>query len=252
MKINLKNLEKVINPELQDLNTQKLNEIHESTITEKNPKGFSYDDIIRMTAAKFTCWCVDFDDIYNELILFFLDIIKKYSDTGEMSDGWDNYNYGLNDPVKFTFKIIKNKAIDIYRKYRKEWDSKLDYFDELSYEGNDVDSVSSHIGLPEDDAYLNVLQLQFRDSYPVMSRPWIYVTLKFAAAGIIPESELIPYNLHIPHRSTSSGPQTDIRDVDIIAQMGFKGTKPSSYYAMKAEIKEELIRFLNGQSMFEL
>lgn len=203
-----------------------------------------------MTAAKFTCWCLDFDEIYNELMVFFLNTVKKYSDTGEMSDGWDNYTYGLTNPVKFTFKIIKNKAIDIYRKARREWDSKLDLYEEMSYEEEADLSYNSGQGVPEVDGYLHILQEDFRKAYPVMSRPWIYVTLKFAAAGLIPESELAQYGLHLPkYNGVSTGPQTDIRDVDIIAQMGFKGTKPSSYYVMKSEIKEELLRYLEGQKL---
>ena len=232
---------------VRDLNQFKLNEIHEYTKTPKNPEGFSYEGVIRMTAAKFTCWCVEFDDIYNELISFFLGVIKKYSDNGPMSDGWDNFTYGLDDPIKFTFKIIKNKAIDIYRKSKQEYDAKLQLFEEVDYEDE-----SSSIGIPEEEGYLAILQQEFRDQYPVMSRPWIYITLKFAAAGIIPESELSKYGLYLPKHQATTGPKTDIRDVDIITQMGFKGTKPSSYYTLKSEVKEELIRFFNGENLFDL
>lgn len=240
MNIKLSELASIARKKEKDENTRRLYEKHQM----KDGKEFSYEDIIHMTAAKFACWCLEFDDLYSELTEFLLKRVREYG-------GWDDYADALKDPMPFTFKIIKNRAIDIYHRARRDWDRKA----QLIEESFEVDDKLPHstIGTPE-EAYGRVLQSEFRDSYPVMSRPWIYVTLKLAAAGFIELSELEQYGLYIPNYGdqTNPGTQYDIKDADIIPQLGFKSTRPSSYYVMKSEIKEELLRFLDGQKMFEL
>lgn len=237
MRINLTELQEAVQAKKRDENTKKLFEKHILS----NGQEFSYEDIIRMTAAKYQCWCLEFDDIYSELYAFLLKRIDEYG-------SWEDYEESFTDPVAFTFKIIKNKAIDIYRKARRDWDKKAQLIEESFA---DSDSLPhSSLGTP-DEAYGRILQTQFRDTYPVMSRPWIYVTLKLAAAGLIDRRELDQYGLYLPDygSGTNTGIQFDIRDIDIIPQLGFKSTRPSSYYVLKVEIKEELQKFLEDQDI---
>lgn len=244
MKFKLTELEKVSKKAMQDENTKWLFKKHDVVKRGEVVDTITYEDIIRLTAVKYQSWCLEFDDLYSELSLFLLKRVSEYG-------GWADYEDSFDDPIEFTFKILRNKAIDIYRRARKLWDTKAQLIEEAF---EDSDSLPhSSLGTTE-DMYMGVLQKQFRDSYPVMSRPWIYVTLKLAAAGLIDESELAQYGLYLPDYGvgTNTGTQFDIRDIDIIPQMGFKSTRPSSYYSLKTEIKEELLRFLDGQSITSL
>ena len=188
----------------------------------ENYEMSKYDNILKGVAKKYgKTFCCDKDEIYSELCLKILKLGR--------ANGWENLNSNL------VAKIAYNRAVDIYRKNRREWDknhtvSSIDEVDPNSINS----SLYSKLGNTS-EADISVLCSQILERYPRGSREEMYLIIKLVDNGVLPESVAVSRGIQLPEKVTNES---------IARLMGFKSKAPASFCGMIHNLRNELYEMI--------